>query len=210
MRKLCVIVAAVLATASLLFAGIVNNSTTSPTAEDSLSFVFYSLDSLGNPTTADSLYLLVSGPSGGVVYRDSAAISDSRVTSTTIRAKQFYSFKEQVSNLDGAGSVGHYALTILAKKIAGDLLTPNVFSFQIVSEELSDQLALIGDSVEVKGGAVDSNRTERGADSVYVLGGAVDSNRSELGSDSVYVLGGAVDSNRTELGNDSAMTAAWV
>ncbi|MCK4373661.1 MAG: hypothetical protein KAW61_10955, partial [candidate division Zixibacteria bacterium] len=34
-----------------------------------------------------------------------------------------------------------------------------------VSEELSDQLALIGDSVDVRGGAVDSNRTELGGDS---------------------------------------------
>jgi len=210
MKKIFLIIAVVAATTSLLFGGIVNNSTTSPTAEDSLSFVFYSLDSLGNPTTADSLYLLVSGPSGAVVYRDSAAISEGRVTATTIRGKQFYSFKDQVSNLDGVGSVGFYSLTVLAKNNSDDLLTPNVYSFQIVSEELSDQLALIGDSVEVKGGAIDSNRTELGSDSVYVLGGAVDSNRTELGSDSVFVLGGAVDSNRTELGNDSAMTAAWV
>ena len=46
---------------------IVNNSVSSPTAEDSLSFVFYSLDSLGNPTSADSLYIMVTGPDGAIV-----------------------------------------------------------------------------------------------------------------------------------------------
>ncbi len=164
MKKLLIVIAGLVSTASL-FGAILNNSTSSPSAEDSLSCVFYSVDSLGNPTTADSVYILVSGPGGSVVYRDSAAISDSRITSTTISSKQFYSFKEQVSNLDGSGSMGSYSLTILAKKNSGSLLTPNVYSFQIVSEELSDQLALIGDSVDVRGGAVDSNRTELGSDS---------------------------------------------
>ena len=168
MRKLFIIGVSLLSAASL-FGAIVNNSTSSTTAEDSLSFVFYSVDSLGNATTADSFYVLVSGPSGSVAYKDSAAISDSRVSSITIRSKQFYSFKDQVSNLDGTGNAGAYCLTILTKKNAGGLLTPNVYSFQIISDELSDQLALIDDSVNVKGGAVDSNRTERGGDSAMIV-----------------------------------------
>ncbi len=163
-QKLILIALGVLAAASL-FGAIVNNSTTSPTAEDSLSCVFYSLDSLGNVTTADSFFILVSGPSGAVVYKDSSSISDSRVTATSIRSKQFYSFKEQVSNIDGAGYPGSYSMTILAKKNTGGLLTPNVFAFQIIDDDLSDRLALIDDSVLVKGGAVDSNRTELGGDS---------------------------------------------
>jgi hypothetical protein len=169
MRKLFMLGVGLLSAASL-FGAIVNNSTSTPTAEDSLSFVFYSVDSLGNATTADSFYILVSGPSGGVAYKDSAAISDSRVSSITIRSKQFYSFKDQVSNLDGSGDAGSYCLTILTKKNTGGLLTPNVYSFQIVDDELSDQLALIGDSVDVKGGAVDSNRTELGGDSTLIAG----------------------------------------
>ena len=169
MRKLLLFGVSLLSVASL-FGAIVNNSTSTPTAEDSLSFVFFSVDSLGNATTADSLYILVSGPSGGVAYKDSAAISDSRVSSITIRSKQFYSFRDQVSNLDGSGDAGCYSLTILAKTNAGSLLTPNVFSFQIISNELSDQLALIDDSVNVKGGAVDSNRTELGSDSATTAG----------------------------------------
>ena len=149
--------------APALSASIVNNSTSSPTSEDSLSFVFYSLDSIANPTTADSVYILVTGPTGAVVYKDSVASSDSRITATTIRGKQFYSFADQVSNIDGGGAAGHYAITLLAKNNSDSLLTPNTYCFQIISEELSDQIALIGDSAYVKGGAVDSNRTEMGS-----------------------------------------------
>jgi len=148
--------------APLVSGGIVNNSTSSLTSEDSLSFVFLSLDSIGNPTTADSLYLLISGPRGSLVLKDSMAIGDSRITSTTIRGKQFYSFADQVSDLDGSGADGSYVICLLAKINSTGLLTPSTFSFQVISEELSDQIALIGDSVYVKGGAVDSNRTELG------------------------------------------------
>ncbi|MFQ5500332.1 MAG: hypothetical protein ACE5FH_11745, partial [Candidatus Zixiibacteriota bacterium] len=115
---------------SSTFGAIVNNSTTSPSSEDSLAILFYSLDSLGNPTTADSLYLLIIGPDGSVALKDSMAISDSRVTSTVVRGKQFYSFSDQVSDLDGAGSDGVYAMTLLAKTISQNLLTPNQTSFQ--------------------------------------------------------------------------------
>lgn len=135
---------------------IVNNSTTSPTSEDSLSFVFYSLDSLGNSTTADSLFILVSSPTGTIAFKDSMAIGDGRITSTTIRGKQFYSFSDQVSNLDGTGVEGAYSISLLAFKSSYDLLTANNYSFQITAEELSDQLSLIGDSVIVKGGLIDS------------------------------------------------------
>lgn len=148
--------------APMALASIVNNSTSSPTAEDSLSFVFYSLDSLGNPITADSVYILVVGPNGAVAYKDSVVASDNRISSTTIRGKQFYSFADQVSDIDGTGEVGKYTITLLAKNNSDNLLTPNTYWFQIISEELSDQIAQIGDSILVKGGAVDSNRTEMG------------------------------------------------
>jgi hypothetical protein len=143
-------------------ASIVNNSTSSPTAEDSLAFVFYSLDSIGNATTADSAFILVVGPNGSIVYKDSVTAGDSRITATAIRGKQFYSFREQVSNIDGSGAMGHYSITILSKRNSGNLLTPNSYSFQIISTELSDQISLIGDSAFVKGGVIDSNRTELG------------------------------------------------
>ncbi len=127
-------------------ASIVNNSIDMPSAEDSLSAVFYSLDSLGNPATADSLLLLVSGPSGQIVYRDSMAIGDSRVVCTTVRSRPIYRFCEQVSNIDGAGIPGAYCLTLLAVRTADDLETPQTFGFQVISTELSEQVAAIGET----------------------------------------------------------------
>ena len=157
-----ILVTALICQGSQASHAIVNNSTSSPSGEDSLSMLFFSLDSLGNPTTADSVCLLVSGPDGSLVCRDSMAISDGRISATTVVGKQFYCFKDQVSNLDGSGATGCYSLTILAKKNIGNLLTPNSYSFQVISEELSDQLALIGDSVSVRGGVIDTNLTEQG------------------------------------------------
>ena len=136
---------------------IVRNNNSSPTSEDSLSVIFYSLDSLGNSTTADSVFLLVVNPNGIVAYKDSLIISDSRITSTSIRSKQFYSFKEQVSNLDGGGLFGQYFLTILAYNSSLGLLTPNQYGFQIISSKLSQQIDATDDSVNVKGGIIDSS-----------------------------------------------------
>ena len=162
MKKLILIIACLL-TAPNVTGAIVNNSTVSPTTEDSLSLLFFSLDSLGNPTIADSVFILISAANGNVAYRDSMATTDGRIGLSMINAKPFYWFRDQVSNLDGSGLPGVYSLTVMAKRNAGNLLTPNVYSFQIVSRELSDQLARIGDSVYVKGGVIDTNLTQGGA-----------------------------------------------
>jgi hypothetical protein len=143
MRLLCTLL---LLLCSVSRAAIVNNSVDTPSAEDSLSAVFYSLDSLGNPTTADSLLLLVSGPSGQIVYRDSMAIGDSRIVCTTVRSRPVYCFSEQVSNVDGAGIPGAYSITLLAVSTSDGLETPQTFGFQVISTELSDQVAAIGET----------------------------------------------------------------
>jgi len=128
---------------------IVGNSSISASGEDSLSAVFYSLDSLGNPSHADSVFVLVFGPGGSVVWRDSLDTSDGRIVSTTIQGRQFYCFGEQVSEIDGDGVVGSYGLSIIAKRDIDGLLTPNSLSFQIVEGGLSTSLAAIGDSVDI-------------------------------------------------------------
>lgn len=142
-RLLCILL---LLLCSASRASIVNNSIDTPSAEDSLSLVFYSLDSMGNPTAADSLLLLVSGPSGQIVYRDSMAISDGRIVCTTVRSRPIYSFSEQVSNVDGTGMPGAYSITLLAVRTADGLETPQTFGFQVISTELSDQIAVIGET----------------------------------------------------------------
>ncbi len=141
-------------------AGIVNNSSSLQTSEDSLSVVFCSLDSLGNMTTADSVYFVVSAPDGSLAYKDSISITDSRLTSLTVQTKQFYIFADEIAKIDGIGSDGVYHFCLLARNSNLNLETPNWYWFQIVQDELSDRLAIIDDSVLVKGGAIDSNRTE--------------------------------------------------
>ncbi|MCK4302068.1 MAG: hypothetical protein KAW91_04810, partial [candidate division Zixibacteria bacterium] len=189
---------------------IVNNSTSSPTGEDSLSMLFFSLDSLGNPTTADSVCLLVSGPDGSLVCRDSMAISDNRISSTTVSGKQFYCFKDQVSNLDGAGTAGCYSLTILAKKNSGNLLTPNVGSFQVISEELSDQLALIGDSISVKGGIIDTNLTEQGGGSDSTSLARWVWNTPQSNHTTVGTFGKYLDAEVSSIGSGSGVYAVTI
>jgi len=184
-------------------AAIVNNSTVSPTAEDSIAVVFYSLDSLGNPTTADSLFVAVSGPSGSVAYSSSMATSDSRVTTTTVGSGWFYLFSDQVSNLDGSGAPGSYSLGLVARNNSLALLTPGQLDFQIVSRELSDQLELIEDSVLVKGGAIDTNFTERGADSSLVAGWVW--NTPQSGHTSAGTFGKYLDSEISGIGSSSGL-----
>ncbi len=208
--KKTILILCLLLFVSVAQASIVNNSTGSPGSEDSLSFTFFSLDSLGNPTTADSLYIIVTGPNGIIAFKDSMAVADSRITSTTIRGKQFYSFAEQVSNIDSSGSVGGYHLALIAKKNTGDLLTSSNYNFQIISSELSDQLALIGDSVFVKGGIIDTNNTDQGINDSTSIARWV-WNTPQSGHTNSGSFGKYVDTEISGVsGSDSTSIARWV
>lgn len=141
---------------------IVNNSAVSPTSEDSLAVPFRALDSLGNPASADSVFVTVAGPSGAVVFVDSMPIGNARIVSSSAGGQTAYVFRCQVSQIDGPGDAGVYALIITAKSTPLGLSTPTVSGFQIIADELSDQIAQIDDTLWVRGGAIDTNRTERG------------------------------------------------
>lgn len=132
-------------------AAIVNNSTAGATSEDSLCVAFYALDSLGCASSADSVMISVCGPFGSIVYRDSLAITDSRIVPATIGGSTVYYFVDQVANLDGIGADGVYSISLIAVNSTLSLTTPNGASFQVVGSELSDQLSAIGDSAEVAG-----------------------------------------------------------
>ncbi|MFH1688574.1 MAG: carboxypeptidase-like regulatory domain-containing protein [bacterium] len=202
---------AMVSTCGSAWSAIVNNSTTGVSPEDSLAQPFVSLDSLGNPTTADSVYLVISGPSGAVVFRDSMAASDSRVVSTQVRGKQFYHFRAQVSNLDGSGDPGGYGLLLLAKNNTLDLLTPTVGGFQIISRELSDQLELIEDSVRVRGGWIDTNLTQAASTDSTQLARWV-WNTPQSGHTTVGTFGKYLDTEVSGVGGsgDSSQIARWV
>ncbi len=151
MRKLIVILLTPFLWTAWSGAAIVNNSTVGVTSEDSLSIAFYALDSLGRPSTADSLLVVVCGPGGSIVYSDSLSSSDSRIVTATIAGRTTYHFVDQVSNLDGAGADGVYTVSLVAVNSSQSLTTANGASFQVIGSELSDQLTLIADSSVLAG-----------------------------------------------------------
>lgn len=132
-------------------AAIVNNSTSAVTSEDSLCVSFYSLDSLGQPSNVDSLLVVVCGPDGSIVHTDSMASGDSRVVAITVAGRPVYHFIEQVANIDGSGAEGVYSMGLVAVNSSQSLTTANSASFQVISSELSDQLAGIADSSDMAG-----------------------------------------------------------
>jgi hypothetical protein len=162
MRRIAMLLVGLVVGWSWVQGAIVRNATTGVTAEDSVAVVFGVLDSIGNPTTADSLVVAVSGPSGALVFRDSVAIGDGRITADTISGCPVYAFADLAAGL-GADRAGNYRVLLVAKNSALNLQTVHRTSFQVVNRRLAEALDQIDDSVWVRGGAVDSNRTEQGA-----------------------------------------------
>ncbi len=150
--------------------GIVHNATSGSVGEDSVAIAFCMLDSVGNPTMADSLVIAVSGPSGELVFTDSMSTGDARVVTSTVSGCPAYTFADLTANLGGE-STGCYEVLVIAKSSSLGLQTVNRSSFQVVGRRFAEVLDEIDDSVWVRGGAVDSNRTEEGAgDSAQIAG----------------------------------------
>ena len=125
-----------------LQSAILNNSGSS--SEDSLSVYLSCLDSLGNPTSADSFFVVVlKSGTNTVTFSDSGTTA--LIGLDTVAAGggiTHYYYHRAVSDIDGTGAIGQYCGVIVAKKNTGNLLTPNRFEFQIVGWELDE----IGDS----------------------------------------------------------------
>ena len=164
MRMVFWILAAIPVLAGLGQAAIVDNSTTAPVGEDSLSVTFFALDSIGSPAAVESLWVRVCGPSGTTVLSDSLDASDTRIVLSGSGARLSYVFRDLVSNLDGPGIAGGYTMSLLAVDSNG-LVTPKTASFQLAGVRLAETLAQVNDTVAVSGGVIDSNRTERGLSS---------------------------------------------
>jgi hypothetical protein len=114
---------------------IVNNVGTG--SEDSISVYVASLDSIGNPVEADSFFVSVFKSNvNGVVFSDSGG--SAMIGLDTVASGggiTHYYYHRAVADIDGAGAPGGYTGCIVAKRNSGPLLTPNQFSFQIVSED---------------------------------------------------------------------------
>ncbi|HVP07665.1 MAG TPA: hypothetical protein VMS71_07480 [Candidatus Acidoferrum sp.] len=167
MRKsLLMFLAFVTSTTPAFTQGIVHKLGSS--SEDSLSVVVLSLDSLGRPTTADSFFVLVlKSDANGLVFRDSGTTSMVGLDTITLAGQRYYYYHRAVADIDSVGAVGAYAGVITAKKINGNLLTPNRFSFQIVDREMSDAFDSAGIAATNSLKALDS--LKKIIDSVYAI-----------------------------------------
>ncbi|MBU0982940.1 MAG: hypothetical protein KKA42_03655 [candidate division Zixibacteria bacterium] len=115
---------------SVAAAGLVSN--TGSSSEDSVSCSVWSLDSLGNPTPADSFLVAVTGPSGDSVFGEAIVASSARIDSLVLADRVVYTYRAAVADIDGSGSPGVYTLNILAVQNALSLSTPNTCEFQVV------------------------------------------------------------------------------
>ncbi len=145
LTKVVLLVIPIAALSSIPRAQIVNNSNTGETSEDSLTVSALALDSIGNPASADSFYVLVfgGGNSNSVVFADSGTSSMTGLDSVITGGVTFYYYSRKTADIDGAGSPGYYSGLIIAKATTTNLSTVTRFSFQIVSWELDN----LGDSV---------------------------------------------------------------
>lgn len=122
-----------------------NNSTVSVTAEDSVSFTFYNLDSLGqNIGGLDSTFILVSDGAGDSVFSEVITGVTGRVKMNITASDTAYSWSALVADIDGVGNPGVYSVSIVARSDAtgGWLKTPFRNNFQLVGWELDN----MGDS----------------------------------------------------------------
>jgi len=133
---------------------VVNNSGQS--SEDSVSFAFFALDSLGNPAAADSFFVLVVGPSGDSVFAEAITTASSRLDSVLQTDFPIYIYGASVADIDGAGSIGNYTVSIAARSSDLSLTTPFVGSFQLVGWELDQLGDTVGMTAEYAAAALDS------------------------------------------------------
>ena len=119
--------------------GIVSNGTTAVTGEDSISVVFYNLDSLGqNVGGLDSVRVLVRNPSGDSVFAEVISGASGRVSVSSNGGDTSYVWRALVAEVDGSGSAGVYAVALTAKsdRTGGWLCTPTTAYFQLLNRRL--------------------------------------------------------------------------
>lgn len=119
MKRICVLcgLMVLLFASGAMAGGIYRNNTLNPTALDSISIPFQFLNDSLQPVrkaTHDSLVIVVRYPSGVVCYQAHVDSNDIRIIETLQSGSYWYSFNEQVSNIDGDGREGNYTWTLMA------------------------------------------------------------------------------------------------
>lgn len=160
--------------------GIVNNSSSSVSPEDSICFPFFNLDSLGrNVGGLDTTKIIVFNPGGDSVFCESVAGISGRIKISVDNGDTSYRWIAQVSEIDGDGQIGQYIVKITAKsdQTGGWLKTPQVASFQLVSREFDDALVSTTDSLK------------KALDSMYIANGRLKNILDSLQSQDNWVMG---------------------
>ena len=126
MRLYSASLAMALLLASHAGAQIVNNSATAETSEDSVTVTVLALDSLGNPSAADSFYIAVfsGGSANTPVFADSGDVSLTGLDTATLGGATCYYFSRKASDIDGDGAPGVYSGVILARNTSLNLSQP--------------------------------------------------------------------------------------
>jgi len=111
----------------------------------------------GRPSGADSFFVMVfKSHANNVVFVDSGTAGMTGLDTVRVGGLTYYYFHRAVADIDGARAVGQYGVVITAKKMAGSLSTPNRYSFQITSGDLSAKLDSIGVAAVHSGKGLDS------------------------------------------------------
>ena len=199
-----VVIATVFLAASVGSVGILNNSTTDLTAEDSVSVVFYNLDSLGqNVGGLDTTLVLVRNGGGDSVFAETVAGLVGRVRRHVGGGDTSYCWVAQVADIDGSGEPGSYSVhvTALSDQTGGWLRTSCVRYFQLVGWELDDLGDSTGLATRQGDMALDSlgltlARLQDALDSVYAV---LDTLQAGFGSQAVHAV------NVAEISGDAAV-----
>ncbi|SYZ72436.1 hypothetical protein TRIP_C20551 [Candidatus Zixiibacteriota bacterium] len=131
--------------------GLVNNSTVSVTAEDSLCIPFFNLDSLGRSIGGlDTTKVMAFYPNGDSAFCEAVAGVIGRVKVSVDNGDTVYRWTAQVSEIDGTGGAGLYAVKITAKsdQTGGWLTTSRTSSFQLINQNFNDILQMTIDSLK--------------------------------------------------------------
>jgi hypothetical protein len=141
MKRILVISVTIATLAGTVAAGgIVNNSTVAVTSEDSISFVFCNLDSLGQSIGGlDSTVVLVLNPSGDSVFGQVITGISNGVRRHTVSGDTAYSWSALVADIDGTGQPGVYSvlITAVSDHTGGQLRTPFRDFFQVAGWKLA-------------------------------------------------------------------------
>jgi hypothetical protein len=131
--------------------GIVNNSSSSVSPEDSICIPFFNLDSLGrNIGGLDTAKIMVFNPGGDSVFCESVTGIAGRIKIGVDNGDTSYRWAAQVSDIDGNGQYGQYIVKITAKSDQSGawLKTPILSGFQLISKEFDDAMASEIDSTK--------------------------------------------------------------